>query len=93
MVVAFVDIDGVLCTNTYGDYKNAVPIYKNIKKFNKKYDNGDTIILWTARGTTTGIDWRKITEKQMDEWGIKYHELRFGKPQYDEIWDDKARIP
>ena len=44
---------------------------------------------WTARGTGSGIDWRDITEKQLEEWGVKYHELKFGKPVYDLFIDDK----
>ena len=44
---------------------------------------------WTARGTGSGIDWREVTEKQFKKWGVKYHELRFGKPIYDLFIDDK----
>ena len=44
---------------------------------------------WTARGTTTGLDWRKVTEEQFLKWGVKYHELKFGKPNYDLFIDDK----
>lgn len=53
------------------------------------YDNGDTIVYWTARGTGSGIDWREVTEKQFEEWGVKYHDLKFGKPIYDLFIDDK----
>ena len=86
----FIDIDGVICTNTYGKYDQAKPIYENIKKINKKYDEGNEIILWTARGGTTGIDWRETTERQMNEWGVKYHQLRLDKPEYDVVVDDKT---
>jgi hypothetical protein len=44
---------------------------------------------WTARGTVTGIDWRELTESQLDSWGVKYHSLIFGKPAYDLFIDDK----
>ena len=44
---------------------------------------------WTARGTTTGVDWRAITEDQFTRWGVKYHDLKFGKPYYDLFIDDK----
>ena len=53
------------------------------------YDNGDRIVYWTARGSGTGIDWREVTEKQFDEWGVKYHELKLFKPIYDLFIDDK----
>jgi len=89
-MVYFVDIDETICTTVNsGDYTNAKPIIKNINKINTLYENGDKIIYWTARGTGTGIDWREVTIKQFDEWGVKYHELRFGKPIYDLFIDDK----
>ena len=30
------------------------------------------------------------TKKQLKMWGVKYHELIFGKPSYDIIVDDKS---
>ena len=85
----FVDIDGVLCNNTYGKYDEAKPINVNIDKVNELYDKGNTIVLWTARGAGTDIDWRDVTEKQMKSWGVKYHSLSFDKPEYDAIIEDK----
>ena len=85
-----VDIDETICISPEDrDYSKAVPILKRIKKINDLYDLGDTIIYWTARGTMSGIDWRQVTEKQFDVWGVKYHELHFGKPAYDLFIDDK----
>jgi dTDP-glucose 4,6-dehydratase len=55
------DIDGTLCTQEK-NYADAKPIYSVIDKLNKKYDEGYKIVLFTARGTETGIDWREITE-------------------------------
>jgi hypothetical protein len=66
-----------------------VPIEKNIGKANRLYDEGHRIVYWTARGSGSGIDWREVTERQFDKWGIKYHELKFGKPIYDLFIDDK----
>ena len=51
---------------------------------------GHPIVYWTARGTTTGIDWTDVTRNQLDSWGVKYHDLKLGKPQYDLFIDDKA---
>lgn len=86
-----VDLDGTLCTNTYGDYKDAFPLYNNIQKVNRLYDGGNTININTGRGAITGIDWRELTKSQLEEWGIKYHSLTIGeKPYYDVIIDDKA---
>jgi len=89
-MIIYVDIDETICISPEDrNYENAVPINKNIKKINKMYDNGDKIVYWTARGTGSGIDWRKVTERQFEKWGVKHHELHFGKPIYDLFIDDK----
>ena len=89
-MIVYVDIDETICLSPESrDYSLATPIKKNIKKINKMYDNGDTIVYWTARGTVSGIDWREVTEKQFEKWGVKYHSLKFGKPAYDLFIDDK----
>ncbi len=84
------DIDGVLCTNSDGIYLKAEPLQENIDTLNKLYDAGHRIILLTARGTETGLDWGKFTAEQMDGWGVKYHELLMGKPGADFFIDDKG---
>ena len=89
-VLIYVDIDETICKSPEDrDYSKAVPIPNRIDKINGLYDQGDTIFYWTARGTVSGIDWREVTEKQFEEWGVKYHELHFGKPAYDLFIDDK----
>lgn len=85
----FVDIDGTICNNTDGKYDEAVPYKKRIEKINRLYDEGHTIIFWTARGATTGIDWAELTQRQLNEWGVKHHELKMGKPYYDLFIDDR----
>ena len=89
--IIYVDIDETIC-HYEGDrhYPNATPLIKNIEKINNLYDNGNTIVYWTARGTVTGIDWRETTEKQFKSWGVKYHDLKFGKPNYDLFICDKV---
>jgi hypothetical protein len=84
------DIDGTLCTITDGDYSRAEPYSDRITTLNALYDAGHVIKLFTARGSTTGIDWRDLTEQQMKEWGVRYHELILGKPEADIFIDDKA---
>ena len=89
-MIIYVDIDETICrTPASRDYNFAVPLRFNIRKINELYDSGNTIIYWTARGTGSGIDWREVTEEQFKKWGVKYHELRFGKPIYDLFIDDK----
>ena len=70
-------------------YLSAKPIQQAIDKVNELFNAGHYIVFWTARGTQSGIDWRELTTSQLDSWGVKYHELRFGKPVYDVFIDDK----
>jgi hypothetical protein len=89
-MLIYVDIDGTICNSDEG-YIKAKPIKENIKKINDLYDNLHTIIYWTARGQTTGIDWHEITRKQLLDWGCKYENLIMNqKPAYDLLIDDKA---
>lgn len=85
-----VDIDNTICITNNSSYIDAIPKLDVIAFLNKRFDNGDQIIYWTARGTMTGINWYHITKDQLDRWGCHYTELRMNKPDYD-IWlDDKA---
>ena len=90
-MIIYIDIDETICTSSPNrDYSKANPMFNRINKMNKLYDEGNTIIYWTARGSGTGIDWEEITKHQFKEWGIKYHDLRLGKPIYDLFICDKA---
>lgn len=87
----YVDIDETICvTPANRDYTKSTPIKKNIKKINKLYDEGHTIVYWTARGSGSGKDHSEITHNQMKEWKAKFHELKSGKPMYDLFICDKA---
>lgn len=89
-MVIYIDIDETICHSPdKPDYTTSTPIMANIAKANKLYDEGNLIIYWTARGTATGIDWTDVTKKQFQKWGVKYHDLKFGKPNYDMFIDDK----
>ena len=89
-MIIYVDIDETICLSPEDrNYSMATPITENIKKINKLYDEGNTIVYWTARGTGSGIDWRTTTEEQFVQWRVKYHDLKFGKPTYDLFIDDK----
>ena len=97
MRIIYVDIDETICNREssvdFGithDYTKAQPIKKNIDKINKLYDEGNTIVYWTARGSRKQIDWTELTAKQLDEWGAKYNELRVDKPFYDLFIEDKS---
>ena len=92
------DIDGTLCTLSNGIYKNATPILYRIIKVNELYNSGHKIVLNTARGMGRTKNnallaeklFRELTEKQLDDWGVKYHKLFMGKPSGDVYIDDKG---
>ena len=84
------DIDGVIAKlQKDNDYAMSEPNADVIGIVNKLYDLNNHIVLHTARGYVTGIDWSEITKKQLSDWGLKYHELHFGKPNADYYVDDK----
>ena len=96
MSTYYIDIDNTI-TITPDDgvntsYNKAEPIQERIDKMNKLYDEGHTVIYWTARGSISGINHRDLTEMQLNAWGVKYHELKFEKPAFDFMVDDKFNM-
>lgn len=89
-MIIYIDIDETICHSPNKDYHSSIPIQENINKANKLYDEGNTIVYWTARGSSSGIDWTELTHKQLNSWGVKYHEVKLSKPSYDLFIDDKA---
>ena len=90
-MIIYVDIDETICE--YSDareYPLAKPIKKRIEKINSLFDDGNTIVYWTARGTVTKIDWSQLTIEQLKGWGAKFTEVQLGKPAYDVFICDKA---
>lgn len=77
-MIYFVDIDNTLIISEYDGLNYVVKGYrkKEIDLINKAYEKGHIIIIWTGRG------WHQydITKKQLNDAGIKYHELSMGKP-------------
>ena len=92
------DIDGTLCTNSQGDYSEAKPFFERIKVVNELFDQGNQIILLTARGMGSSENnqeiaktkWESFTKDQLASWGVKYHMLFLGKPSGDVYVDDKG---
>ena len=90
-MVIYVDIDNTICSQEVEEYEKAVPWNDNIDKINKLYDEGHHITYYTARGSSTGINWYNLTKQQLDHWGCKYHKLKMGKPAYDLLICDKTK--
>lgn len=84
------DIDGVIASIVLGnDYALAKPLIGNIARLRRLHARGNKIVLFTARGYVTRIDWSETTRRQMQEWGVPHHELHYGKPAADFYIDDK----
>jgi hypothetical protein len=84
------DLDGTLCTNTFGDYESAEPFEWAVARVNALARAGNRIVILTARGFVTGRDWSAQTRAQLDRWGVHYDELFLGKPSADVYIDDRG---
>jgi|TARA_Y100000310_G_scaffold108632_1_gene106996 hypothetical protein len=90
-----IDIDGTICEEV-GAVIGRTPYKDRIEKINKLYDDSHIIIYITARGIKSGRGesyYRTITEKQLKEWGCKYHELIFKNHDADVFVDDRSIHP
>lgn len=91
------DLDGTICDTTYDPdtyaYIESVPRKEVVEKINELYDMGEHITIFTARGAVHKKDWGPETKKQLEDWGVKYHELRFGKPGGEIYVDDRTISP
>ncbi len=82
-----IDIDGTICTEekTYSR-SLAKPLEGAVASINALYEQGHTIIFYTAR---TWMEFEMTTD-WLKRNGFKYHQLVMGKPIGD-IWiDDRA---
>jgi len=85
-----VDVDGVVASLTPdNDYTRAKPLGAAIAAVNRLHDAGHRIVMFTARGSATGLDWEAFTRSQLTAWGLKFHELRLGKPAATYYVDDR----
>ena len=86
------DLDNTLVNTKGSDYENSTPIPEAIAKVRGYKDRGDHIIIMTARGSGSKVDWRDFTEKQLNKFGIPYDQLIVGLQPggVDVFVDDKA---
>ena len=84
------DLDGTLCSTKNGDYLSTIPFLDRIKRVNALHDKGHRILIYTARGMATGFDYRILTERQLQKWGLEYDKLIMDKPEADVYVDDRA---
>lgn len=96
MKVYVIDIDGVIC-NEDVPVPDRIGFTNRIAMINDLYEQGNTIIYFTARGMNSqdnnqlasDTKYRELTTKQLNTWGCKYHNLYFGKPNADVYIDNK----
>ena len=90
------DLDNTLCKTIknnkgFWEYEKSQPYLDRIEKVNDLYSSGNYIIIETARGSGSGKNFYDLTKTQLEDWGLKYHELRTGvKFAGDFYIDDKA---
>jgi hydroxymethylpyrimidine pyrophosphatase-like HAD family hydrolase len=84
------DLDNTICFTSGADYESSIPDTDMIQAINSAYNSGHRIIISTARGSVTGIDYYELTRSQLEKWGLNYHELYVGsKIHADYYIDDK----
>jgi glycerol-3-phosphate cytidylyltransferase len=91
------DLDGTICDTPNNPlnkplYLEATPFPFMVGTVNRLFDEGHKIIIQTARGRGSGIDWTELTRQQLENWGVRYHDLEpmFHKPTADIFIDDKG---
>lgn len=97
------DLDHTLCTGPTitGDYATCLPIARNISYLKQLHEQGHYIIIATARRMRTHCgkvgavvaDIGATTISWLEQYGIPYHELCFGKPWGQFYIDDLAIDP
>jgi len=82
-----VDLDGTICTEEKTFSRSmAQPIKGAVESINALYDQGHTIIIYSAR---TWMEY-EMTADWLKRYQIKYHQLIMGKPIGDVWIDDRA---
>lgn len=103
-IIAF-DLDEVICFRPSGydhlgplKYDYCQPNLDVVDLLNEFYDDGHKIVIYTARGmeyfkgdvSQIYSELYQKTYKQLEKWGVKFHQLVMGKIQYDVLVDDKV---
>ena len=102
--IAF-DLDDVICFRSNGyehlgpnKYDYCEPDQNVIDLVNSLYDDGNKIVIYTARGMSqykgnVALIYSELYSKtiqQLNDWGLKYNQLVMGKIHYDLLIDDKV---
>lgn len=88
------DLDGTICTDEKGCYALARPFSDRVEEIKRRHAAGQYIIIDSARGSQTGVDWLESTTLQLEAWGVPFHELHVGRKPYAHRYvDDCAQTP
>jgi len=107
MQTLVIDIDHTICTpndaakDTFEKYGKATPIPEMIESIRRAKEKGFRIVLLTARRMETHKgdinkvieDVGELTVNWLNDHGVPYDELMFGKPSAVYYVDDKALRP
>lgn len=93
-MIIYVDIDNTLCTsvghkNDYKKIKLCKPYPDQIKMINDLHEAGHFIVLYTNRTSYC----ERETKRWLKKHKVKYDDLKFDKPGYDLLIDDKTIPP
>jgi capsule biosynthesis phosphatase len=102
-----IDVDGTICiaeiVSGKGDYANAKPIKRVIRKIQDLRAQGHTIILFSARGMRTyqgdtemiEANIRPVMEEWLARYSVPYDTLILGKPWGPNVYyiDDRCLGP
>ena len=97
-MIYVVDIDGTISNCPTGQYEKSEPMMDRIEKLNKIYDQGNSIVFYTARGmgrfdgdpVKAHKAFYDLTFNQLKSWGCKFDELHMGKFHAHYFIDDKG---
>ena len=87
-MIYVVDIDGTICDTPVGQYEKSEPMMDRIEKLNKIYDEGNSIIFYTARGM--GRFKGDGIKDVITSTSFPHLELRMGKQHAHYFIDDKG---
>ena len=86
----YIDLDNTLCKTIDSNYKESIPIIERINKVKELKEKGHQIIIWTARGNNSKIDYMNLTYNQLKLWEVPFDQIILGKPSFDILIDDKC---
>lgn len=87
------DLDDTISFCHDRNWENAKPNIMLIRKINQLFNDGFRIVIHSSRGQLSGHDYTKQVRYWLEDNGVLYSELQFGKPLGMLYVDDKAVKP